>query len=100
MSASAMLKGASATSALLFLGHTIGMPWTPRDSAQGATVVAAMKGFRFPVMGVERAYWDFYQGFGLTVSVFLLAFTVLLWQAAALSVRSPNVTAAPAAPCS
>jgi hypothetical protein len=40
-------------------------------------------------MGVERGYWDFYQGFGLTVSLFLLAFAVLLWQAARMSAQSP-----------
>jgi len=84
-----ILKSASLVSGLLFLGHTLGMPWAPDRSPQGASVVAAMKAVRFPVMGVERGYWDFYEGFGLTVSVFLLAFTVLLWQAAAISSRSP-----------
>ena len=84
-----LLRCASAVNALLFLGHTLGMPWTPERSPQPAAVVAGMKAVRLPVMGVERGYWDFYEGFGLTVSVFLLAFTVLLWQAAAISSRSP-----------
>ena len=89
MSPAAFLRSASVASGLLFTGHTLGMPWTPHGSAQGAAIVAQMKSVRFPVMGVERGYWDFYEGFGLTVSVFLLAFTVLLWQAAAMSARSP-----------
>lgn len=89
MSPSALLKAASVANGLLFLGHTLGMPWTPGKSPREAAFLAEMKGMRFPVMGVERAYWDFYQGFGLTVSVFLLAFTVLLWQAAGMSARSP-----------
>lgn len=89
MTPAAFLKSASVVSGLLFLGHTLGMPWAPDRSPQGASVVAAMKAVRFPVMGVERGYWDFYEGFGLTVSLFLLAFTVLLWQAAAISSRSP-----------
>lgn len=89
MRPAAWLRCASLANGLLFVGHTLGMPWTPDRSPQGASVVAAMKGVRFPVMGVERGYWDFYQGSGLSVSVFLLAFTVLLWQAAAISSRSP-----------
>lgn len=90
MSPRSLLKGASIASGLLFAGHTLGMPWTPDRSPEGAALVEHMKAVRFPVMGVERGYWDFYQGFGLTVSVFLLAFTVLLWQAAAMSDRAPG----------
>lgn len=89
MSPAALLRSASIVSGLLFAGHTLGMPWTPHGSTQGAAIVAQMQAVHFPVMGVERGYWDFYEGFGLTVSVFLLAFTVLLWQAAAMSARSP-----------
>lgn len=90
MSRAALLKCASLAAGLLFLGHTLGRPWTPGGSARGAALVTDMKAVRFPVMGVERGYWDFYQGFGLTVSLFLLAFAVLLWQAAGMSVRSPG----------
>jgi len=90
MRASPLLKAASVVSGLLFVGHTLGMPWTPDRSARGATLVADMKALRFPVMGFERGYWDFYEGFGLTVSVFLLAFTVLLWQAARMAARAPE----------
>jgi hypothetical protein len=89
MNAATLLKAASVANALLFAGHTLGMPWTPAKSALGAAAVARMKSARFPVMGVERAYWDFYQGFGLTVSLFLLAFAALLWQAARVSTHSP-----------
>jgi hypothetical protein len=31
-------------------------------------------------MGFSRTYWDFYLGFGLFVSVFLLLAVVLAWQ--------------------
>jgi len=31
-------------------------------------------------MGFSRTYWDFYVGFGLFVSVFLLLAVVLAWQ--------------------
>jgi len=31
-------------------------------------------------MGFSRTYWDFYVGFGLSVSVFLLLAVVLAWQ--------------------
>ncbi len=49
-----------------------------------------MKSYRFDVMGSERTYWDFYEGFGLTVSVFLLLEAVVLWFLAKLAVKESN----------
>jgi len=31
-------------------------------------------------MGSMRSYWDFFFGYGLFVTIFLLAVAVLLWQ--------------------
>lgn len=46
-----------------------------------------MKSTEFPVMGVTRTFWDFYQGMGLAVSVFLTFEAVIFWQLASI-VRS------------
>jgi len=63
---------------LLFAaGHTSGYPWS--DPTWGVDLTA-MKSTHFNVFGASRTYWDFYVGFGLIGSVFLLLAAVLAWQ--------------------
>jgi hypothetical protein len=40
---------------------------------------------RFDVMGASRSYFDFFMGFGWSLSVAMLLQTVLLWQMASLA---------------
>lgn len=79
---------------LLFdLGHSIGYPWS--DPAWGVDLTA-MRSTHFDVLGMSRTYWDFYRGFGLFVSVFMLLSAVLAWQLGNLSAdafRSMRATA-------
>jgi hypothetical protein len=42
--------------------------------------MAIMKANQFPIAGVTRSYADFYLGFGLFVTVALLAECVVFWQ--------------------
>lgn len=83
MKRSTWLKIAALLTVLYAIGHTLGFPWTPvRDgSAQG--VIDAMQTVRFATEGVSRSYWDFYEGFGLAITGFLVLQAVLLWQLAA-----------------
>ena len=60
----------------------------PRETA----VLADMNAAQFNVMGATRTYWDFYTGFGVTISLFLLLLAVLLWQLGGLERRQPGVT--------
>jgi hypothetical protein len=63
---------------LLFaLGHTAGFPWS---DPQWGVDTSAMRSSRFDVLGFSRTYWDFYVGFGVTISVFLLLAAMLAWQ--------------------
>ena len=39
-----------------------------------------MKSIHFDVQGFSRSYWDFFVGFGLFVTVFLLLAAVVAWQ--------------------
>jgi hypothetical protein len=48
-------------------------------------VISSMQMIHFDVQGFTRTYWDFYVGFGLFVTVFLLFATVLAWQLSRLS---------------
>ena len=43
-------------------------------------MIMAMRSIHFDVQGSNRTYWDFYVGFGLFVSVFLVFSAVLAWQ--------------------
>lgn len=62
---------------LLGLGHTIGYPWS--DPAWGVDL-HAIQAPHFNVLGSSRSYWDFYVGFGLSVSVLLLLPAIAAWQ--------------------
>ena len=63
---------------LLFdVGHSVGFPWS--DPKWGVDT-SAMQSTHFQILGFSRTYWDFYRGFGLFVSVFLLLAAILAWQ--------------------
>jgi hypothetical protein len=67
------------------------MPWTPAEGQAEMAVIEAMKSHRFDVLGVQRTYWDFYFGFGVIISVYLLVQAVVLWQLAGLAKRGTQV---------
>jgi hypothetical protein len=52
--------------------HTIGVFGKAAPGLE-QTTMSAMKANPFPLMGMIRTNWDFYFGFGLAVSIFLLA---------------------------
>ena len=63
---------------LLFdVGHSAGYPWS--DSEWGVDL-GTVQSSHFEIFGFTRTYWDFYIGFGLFVSVFLLLAAILAWQ--------------------
>jgi hypothetical protein len=70
---------------LLFAaGHTLGFRQT--DPEWGVdSLIGSMRSVRFDVQGFSRTYWDFYVGFGLFVSVFLVFAVVLAWQLGGLA---------------
>jgi hypothetical protein len=44
-----------------------------------------MQSIHFDIMGTNRTYWDFFVGFGLFFTIFLVFTAVLAWQLAGLS---------------
>lgn len=67
---------------LLFdLGHSAGYPWS--DPSWGVDL-RTIQSSHFKVIGFTRTYWNFYVGFGLFVSVFLLLAAILAWQLSSL----------------
>ena len=85
MKASLLLRIAALITLLFFAGHTAGIPWTPALGPDEVRVVEAMKGPSFDVVGSTRTYWDFYFGFGVTISYLLLLEAVVLWQMGGLA---------------
>ncbi len=79
-----LLRIASIITLLYFAGHTAGMPWTPAAGPGELSVIEAMKSHRFET-GFARTYWDFYFGFGVIISAFLLVQAVVLWQLGSLA---------------
>jgi hypothetical protein len=77
--------------ALFAAGHTLGTaaPHVTRGPAE-AELFRAMQGFRFPIMGFERSYWDFYRGFALTISVQLALMAAVAWHVGSLARRAPR----------
>lgn len=75
----------SSVIALLFAaGHTLGglKKWSPMGDNP---VLQAMSSVHFDAMGANRSYFDFYMGFGWSLSVTMLMQAVLLWQLASLA---------------
>lgn len=84
---------ASVLIVLLDLGHTAGYPWS--DPAWKVDL-HAVQSTHFNVLGFNRTHWDFYVGFGLTLSVFLLLPALIAWQlgnATPADVRGTRTTA-------
>jgi hypothetical protein len=90
MTAHRLLRIAAVLSLLYFLGHSAGAPWTPSPGGGSDTLVGLMRSFHFDVFGSSRSYWDFYLGFGLTLSVFQLLESVVLWLLAGLAADAPG----------
>ena len=71
---------AAAVLLLLFaVGHTFSFNLVdPRWGLDN--MLSQMRSIRFGIGGIERTYWDFYVGSGLTVGVLYLFSAVLAWQ--------------------
>lgn len=76
--------------AFFTLGHTVGTVHAITTAPEEAAVIAGMQGYRMPVMGFLRSYWDFYRGFSITISILLATLMVIAWQTGTLSRRSPR----------
>ena len=77
---------------LLFaVGHTLGFRQTQPQWGVDS-LIAAMRSIHFDAQGFNRTYWDFYTGFGLFVSVFMVFAAVLSWQMGGCLQNAPPTT--------
>lgn len=65
----------------IFFGvtHTFGL-FRPRTETSMIAVIESMQNVRFDIMGFNRSIWEFYIGFGLLLTVFLIFSAILSWQ--------------------
>ncbi len=86
-----LLYNAASVLLVLFAGtHTYGMYYPPTRRATVDTVTFAMRNVHFDVMGMNRTLWDFYFGFGMLLTVFLLFSAFLSWRLGSLA-ASPSL---------
>ena len=81
------LRIASALMLLHAVLHTIGGVFGKPQPGPQQAAVTAMKLNQFPLMGAIRSFWGFYRGFGLGITIFLMALAVVLWQLSSLARR-------------
>ncbi len=80
MKPAVLYKGSSMLLVLFAGTHTYGMYYPPSRRATVDTVTFAMRNVHFDAMGFNRTIWDFYFGFGMLLTVFLLFSAFLSWQ--------------------
>ena len=90
MKASIWFRALAIILAIFTLGHTLGTTGAVTAAPEEAAVIATMQGYRVPVMGFLRTYWEFYRGFSISISVLLAALAVIAWQVGSLSRRNPG----------
>jgi len=87
LKASLLYRIASVLLLLFALGHTLGFRQV--DPKWGVdSLVASMRNATFAAQGSMRSYWDFYVGFGLFATVFLLFAAFLAWQLGGLPAQT------------
>jgi hypothetical protein len=98
MKPSLLYKISSGLLILFSLSHTYGMYHPVSKGTAVDMVSAAMRTVHFDILGTSRTLWDFYFGFGLLFTVFLLFSAVLAWQLGSMVKKSPNPVRTPAWP--
>ncbi len=76
---SVLYRIASVLMVLFAAGHTLGFRKSD-PQWRVDTLLASMRSIHFHTQGFDRTYWDFYTGFGLFVTVFLIFAAVVAWQ--------------------
>ncbi len=91
MKPSTWLRIGAALQGLGALFHTIASMDSPSRGPAEQAVFAAMQSFHFPIAGVIRSHWDFYQGYELCITVVFAILAVLIWQLSTLSREEPRL---------
>jgi hypothetical protein len=91
MRISKWLRLAAGATTPFWLGHTAAVVLSPSRGSEEQAVYAMMKHYSFDAFGIQRSHWDFYQGYGVFMSVTVLLVIVWLWQLAPVAEKDPIV---------
>ena len=85
MKPATFLRIASVVTLVFATLHTIGGVFGKPLPGVAEQTVAVMKANQFQAFGHTRSYWDFYLGFGISITISLAAEAVLLWLLASVA---------------
>jgi len=94
MNATLPYRIASVLLILFAAGHTVGFLRFKPPTPEAVAVRDAMSNVRFPVGGSQFTYRDFYVGFGLFVTVYLLFSAFLAWHLGNVARANPQAIGA------
>jgi hypothetical protein len=79
---------------LFATGHTLGFLTFKAPTAEGVAVQQAMDNVRFSMGGKSLTYGDFYRGFGLFCTAYLLFAAFLAWHLGTMARSAPQAIGA------
>ena len=91
MNSTLLYRIAAVLLVLFAVGHTLGFMTFKPHSTEGMAVREAMTTVHFEFRGKEYSYGNFYRGFGLTVTAYLLFSAFLAWYLGDVAARAPAV---------
>ena len=89
MNATLLYRIASVVLVVFAAGHTFGFLKFRPASAEGLAVRDAMTNVRIEIKGSSFTYGDFYTGFGLMITAYLLFAAFLAWHLGTLAREQP-----------
>lgn len=90
MSATLLYRIAAVLLILFAAGHTVGFLKFKPPTAEGVAVRDAMDTVQFSVGSGKSTYGDFYRGFGLFCTVYLLFTSFLAWHLGGMARTNPQ----------
>ena len=79
------LRIAGVLAIVMAILHTIGGVFGKPDPGPATSAVLAMQSNHFNLTGFDRSYWDFYIGFGIGITISLVAEGIVFWILASLA---------------
>ena len=92
--ATVLYRIASVILIIFAAGHTAGFLRFQAPSAEGQAVWDSMRNVHFPLVGSSRSFADFYIGFGLFQTLYLLFAAYLAWYLGGLARSNPQAIGA------
>ena len=90
MTATLLYRIAAVLFLLFAMGHTVGFLTFKPPKPEGIAVRDSMASVRFQVGSSTRTYGDFYRGFGLFCTLYLLFAAYLAWHMGSIAQSNPQ----------